>query len=346
MQVNASSNVTTNQTNNFPPPLTDMKLLGTVFFSLICSLGSVGNFLVILTLARWRDMRTPCNVLIANISFVDFIVAAVMSPLRIVEISELGWLLGKFLCYVLAPWQDGLISVSAVCHTVIAIERYRAILVPFKPRLNERKVKITMALVWIGCYLGASLPLVFFITYEPKGDIMICMADLFPVEHFYIYSLYLVIVFVIVPLTLQTISYIMIVRFLQRKDAVQNHQESCMTTQIQLHTTKRRVKKKRRLVKMLITLMVVFQLCYIPRALIMIVYEWGGSLLDHPLFPYIDLATMLLFYIKHVINPLILYSMSQDFRNGLVSMVRCRTMEEFSSDGSGSGKKSTHRTKL
>ena len=326
-------NVTLNGTNTGMPPF-DLKLIGTVFFSLICILGTVGNLLVILTVVRWPVMRTPCNLLIANISFVDLVVSLVMAPLRILDALSVGWVLGKVLCYVVAPLQDALVTVSAVTHTVVAIERYRAILMPFKARLNKRKVKLALVLIWIGCYLGASLPLVFFVKYERQGDIMICVAGLLPEEHFYIFALYLVLAFMILPLLLQTISYLMIIRFLRRKDEVQSCQEaSVATTQLQHVATRQRVKRKRRLIKMLISLMIIFQVCFIPRGAIMLIYEWGPTLVAHPAFPYIKLATMLLFYVKHIINPLLLYCMSQDFKTGLVAMVTCRTPKGVSSNG-------------
>lgn len=356
MLSNHSTNYSTNATAiNGTSPVTgpisqeDIKLIATVFFSLISSLGTVGNFLVILTLVRWLDMRTPCNLFIANISFTDLLVSLVMAPLRIIEQHTGGWIFGEVLCYVIAPLQDTLASASVLSHTAIAMERYRAIVRPFKPRLNKRQVKITIIFIWLGCYLGTSFPLLFFVKYELRNGVMTCLASQFPKEDRYIFSLYLVVVFILIPLICQVCCYIMVIRMLRKKDAIQEHRQSTneITAQIQIETSKQRVQAKKKLIRMLIVLMLIFQLCYLPRGFIMMIYEFAPSLTRHVAFPYVNISTMLLFYVKHVINPLVLYCMSRDFRDGFIGLCMCYTVQDFSLQAvPGSGKKSTNRTRL
>lgn len=359
MSSNDTTNYTTNTTGTnstgtspFTGPISpeDIKLIATIFFSLICSLGTIGNFLVILTLVRWREMRTPCNLFIANISFTDLLVSLIMAPLRIIEQNIGGWIFGEVLCYVIAPLQDTLSTSSVLSHTAIAMERYRAIVAPFKPRLNKRKVKITIFLIWVGCYVGMSLPLLFFFKYELRNGVMTCLASEFPKEDRYIFSLYLVVVFILAPLICQVCCYIMVIKILRRKDAIQDHRESTnqITTQIQIQTSNQRVRAKKRLIRMLIVLMLIFQLCYLPRGFIMMIYEFAPSWTRHEVFPYINLSTLLLVYVKHVINPLILYCMSRDFRDGFMGLCMCNTVEDFSLHAvpPGSGKKSTNRTRF
>ncbi|XP_031571612.1 neuromedin-U receptor 2-like [Actinia tenebrosa] len=356
MSSNHSTNYSTNATaiNNTSPSFTgalapeDIKLIATVFFSLVSSLGTVGNFLVILTLVRWVDMRTPCNLFIANISFTDLIVSLVMAPLRIIEQHTGGWIFGEVLCYVIAPLQDTLASASVLSHTAIALERYRAIVAPFKPRLNKRKVKISILFIWIGCYLGTSFPLLFFVKHELRNGVTTCLASQFPKEDRYIFSLYLVVFFILIPLVCQVCCYIMVIRVLRRKDAIQDHRESTSTTaEIQIQTSKQRVRTKKRLIRMLVVLMLIFQLCYLPRAFIMLIYEFARPLTTHEAFPYVNISTMLLFYVKHVINPLVLYCMSRDYRDGFIGLCMCRTLQDFSLQAvPESGKKSSNKTRL
>nr|UQI50276.1 neuromedin-U receptor 2 [Haliclona caerulea] len=274
MSSNYTSNYSTNATNinsTAPSPFRgpfsreDIKLITTVFFSIIGSLGTVGNSLVILTVVRWLDMRTPCNLFIANISFADLIVSLVMSPLRIIEQHTGGWIFGKVLCYVLAPFQDTLGSASVLSHTAIALERYRAIVAPFKPRLNKRQVKITILFIWVFCYLCTSFPLLFFINFELRNGVQICRVS-FPKEDRYIFPLYLAVVFILSPLICQVCCYIMIIRVLRKKDAIQDHQESTVTSaQIQIQTSRQRARAKKRLIRRLIVLRLIFQFCSLPR---------------------------------------------------------------------------------
>ena len=67
---------------------------------------------------------------------------------------------------------------------------------------------------------------------------------------------------------------------------------------------------------MLVVLMVGFQLCYLPRAMVMLMSEFVPDLITRPWFIYVELITLAMFYLKHVISPLILSVMSDDFRAG------------------------------
>ncbi|KAJ7388848.1 Substance-K receptor [Desmophyllum pertusum] len=71
-------------------------LLAPPLFTAIIIVGSVGNVLLIHTVLRWREMRTPCNYLIVNNAVADLCVVLIAAPLRIVEVYH-GWPLGEFL---------------------------------------------------------------------------------------------------------------------------------------------------------------------------------------------------------------------------------------------------------
>lgn len=64
---------------------------------------------------------------------------------------------------------------------------------------------------------------------------------------------------------------------------------------------------------MLIILVVVFQLCYIPRGILMIIKEFG-DFSDSLTFMYVDMVALILYYLKYVLNPLIIFTSSSDFK--------------------------------
>ncbi|EDO47100.1 predicted protein [Nematostella vectensis] len=309
----------------------DIKLIATIFFSVISALGVTGNLLVIITLIRWREMRTPCNYLIANISAADLIVTLMLSPLRVVEQYTRGWIFGEVLCYVFAPLQDALVSVSVFTFTAIALERYRAIIHPFKPKLNKSQVKVLIALIWVFCYSGTGLPLAFFVTYAKKGQGYLCFAAI-PKDCFYIFALYLVIVFITLPLLLQMVCYGRVICALKAKDAIQKHDNS--DSLVQREVSRQRLDKRRRLVKMLIVLMAVFHVCYVPRGVIMLITEFAPFLRHSIAFAFADISTMLLYYIKHIMNPIILCWMSADFRGCFAGVCCCGQRKEHARMGS------------
>ncbi|EDO44453.1 predicted protein [Nematostella vectensis] len=314
-----------------------IKLIATIFFSIISALGVTGNLLVVIILIGWRDMRTPCNYLIANISAADLIVTLILSPLRVVEQYTRGWIFGEVLCYVFAPLQDALVSVSVYTFVVIALERYRAIINPFKPKLSKSKVLIIIGLIWVGCYAGTGLPLAFFVTYTRRMKTYVCYAAI-PRDHFYLFALYLVIMFIALPLILQVVCYACVIHTLDKKDFIDRHGNEALA---QRRVARQRRDKKRRLVKTLVVLMAVFHVCYVPRGVILLITEFAPFLTRSVAFAFADISTMLLYYVKHIMNPIILCGMSSDFRECFFALCCCRRRNGNTNIGSDSGIKTS-----
>lgn len=291
------------------------KLVRTILFSFLICAGLFGNSFIMATLARWREMRTPCNLLIANICAADLGVCIFAAPLRIVETFR-GWIFGDVLCHVLTPIQDVLVVVSVVTQTVIALERHRAIVAPFKPKMTQKRVKIAMAVIWLGCYLTAGLPMMIFLENKlSSSGYYICIPDFPNDDYKRSYQMHLVVVFIALPLGIQSIAYFDIIRVLRAKD------NSFHSHSVQRKTIKGRIRQKKRLVRMLLVLMLAFQVCYLPRGVIMLLSEFAPEIIleNETEFRYVSLITLVMYYLKHVINPFILWAMSKDFRSSFLS---------------------------
>ena len=126
-------------------------------------IGFIGNVLVIRIVHKMREMHTITNYLLVNLAFSD-IVAILMVPLFF--ISHLSGFLsdgfGKLVCKFL-PFGEISITVSSFTLTVLAVERYHALLKPFRTelRLNEVNIKKAISLIWVSSVL-LRLPLFVF----------------------------------------------------------------------------------------------------------------------------------------------------------------------------------------
>ena len=291
-------------------------LLTTLFFSLIIITGLLGNSFVMATLTRWREMQTPCNLLIANICLADIAVCVLAAPLRIIEIFR-GWIFGDVMCYVLTPLQDVFVVISVITHTVIALERHRAIVSPFKPKMTLKRVKTTVLVIWFASYVTAGVPMIIFLKNQLVGDGNYYCFPVFTEDSYRIaYEMYLVVLFITSPLLLQCAVYFDIIRVLKAKDEIHVRCKSFTSNSSQRRFLNHRIQQKKRLVRMLIVLMVVFQMCYLPRGVMMLMSEFIPDIITRTEFMYVELITLAMFYLKHVINPLILWAMSNDFRAG------------------------------
>ena len=291
-------------------------VLTTLFFSLIIAIGLFGNSLILATLARFREMRTPCNLLIGNICAADLAVCGIVAPLRIIEIYR-GWIFGGVMCYILAPLQDVFVVVSAFSQTLIALERHRAIVAPFKSKNTLNRVKKAVFVIWIASYLMAGVPMIVFIKNTlGNNGYHYCLVHFISDAHQNAYMVYLVIIFMVFPLLIECAAYFSVIRALKAKN------ELHLPSSLQKNILLLRVRQKKRLVWMLIVLMLAFQVCYLPRGVIMLMREFSTEITSRPEFLYVQLVTLAMYYVKHVTNPVLLLAMSKDYRSGCLAVCR------------------------
>ena len=207
-------------------------VLTTLFFSLIIAIGVFGNSLILATLARFREMQTPCNLLIGNICAADLAVCVIAAPLRIIEVYR-GWIFGDVMCYILAPLQDVFIVVSVFSQTLIALERHRAIVAPFKSKNTLKGVKRAVFVIWIASYLMVAVPIISFLknTLDDSGYYF-CYVHFISDAHGTAYMVYLVVLFIALPLVIQCAAYFSIIRALKAK--TQLHLQSSLQKNILL----------------------------------------------------------------------------------------------------------------
>ena len=288
-------------------------LLTTLFFSLIISAGLFGNSLIVATLTRWREMRTPYNLLIANVCVSDLGVCVIAAPLRIIE-NYLGWIFGDVMCYILAPLQDVFVVVSVVTQTAVALERHRAIATPMKPKITSKRVKTLVPVIWIACYLTAGIPMMIFLKNKLYDSGYYFCFPVFTSDGYRIaYEVYLVVVFIVLPLVIQCAAYFGVIRALRARNQLQQNS-------LQKKIFNDRARQKKRLTRMLLLLMLVFQACYLPRGVIMLMQEFSSQTTSKPEFLYVEMTTLAMYYLKHVINSFILWAMSNDFRTACLRL--------------------------
>ena len=321
---------TPNQTEstliNVPYDQTFGKIITSILFGGIIVASLIGNTLVARTILQHNHMKTACNYFIMNIAFADIGVGAIAAPLRVLEIF-LSWPFGDFMCRFLWPFQDVFVCVSVLTHTIISLERYRAIVKPFKAKISLRRSKIVIVAIWLGCYCASGIPQSLLLQVIDDRGWKLC-AIRWPSLIFRLcYIFYLVIVFIIVPLVMQTWCYVRIVRVLNQKA------EFGLSTRIVSRKTnderKGRQKRNKRMVFMLITSLLVFQVCYIPRGILMLMVEFQPlEITESRTFSLVDLIFLVLYYCKHIVNPVILFAMSSDFRKALTASLSCSTRTE------------------
>ncbi|XP_075998572.1 trace amine-associated receptor 13c-like [Genypterus blacodes] len=109
----------------------------------------VGNSVVILSVAFFKHMHKPTNVMIMSLSVVDLLVGAVVMPFSSVRSINGCWFYGDAFCLFHSSLDVFLTSLSIFHLVCIAVDRYQAICNP----LHYSRT-ITMSVAWI--MVGAS----------------------------------------------------------------------------------------------------------------------------------------------------------------------------------------------
>ena len=126
-----------------------------LFFSyfpiLFFAIGFIGNVLVIRIVHKTRQMHTPTNYLLANMAVSDVITILLFLCNNFTK-DQLGSVSHKFATFACKAFSIyGIcITVSSITLTVLALERYHALLKPFRTelRLSEDNVKKAIVFIW------------------------------------------------------------------------------------------------------------------------------------------------------------------------------------------------------
>ncbi|XP_048587952.1 somatostatin receptor type 2-like [Nematostella vectensis] len=175
--------------------------------AIIFALSSVGNAWIVVALVRKRSLRTTTLSFVGNLALAYLITLlwAYFVPLRY-DMNE--GLFADALCKVfIGPGVTGTALLASIFTlTVLAVERYQAVVHPMSARfkLRDDTVRYAVAAIWLLTF-ALVLPVFIFLGYSAKGQK--CTFDI-PGEHTRsAYEIFAGIVVVFIPLVVITFCY-------------------------------------------------------------------------------------------------------------------------------------------
>ena len=318
----------------------------------IASVGLAGNAMVCLVITFQPQMHTVINYFIRNLAIADLGIVILSFPLAVVkEQYPYHWPLGECVCRYVFPLGDVFHGVSVWSITLIAIDRYRAIVRGILPKRNTAAFKSArwmVASIWILSFLIISLPLylimefIDYSVYQPSTDMVDCTPNWPNMEGAdemrQIYLIGVAIFWYVLPLAIIGGTFCSISKKLHASSKFNKGiREECSDSE-ELQSTRKRLRERQnsKAKKLLIPVVVIFAITMLPyNAFRFAVLYWNDIKEDKYLWVYYNICVT--FIIANSSANFFIYSLvSDEFRQGFKRLFRCNS--------SGSSQNTTDRT--
>lgn len=314
----------------------EFKVIKIFFYFIILLSSTLGNTLVAYIICTTRKMRTPSNYLILNLAICDTLTPILSIPFDfILEENGYVWCYGGFMCKLLWPASTVTCTASALTLAVIALDRYRLIMHPFKPRLTARVIRGSIACIYVFSLLLVS-PYVAVLRYK-DGSCDEAWSDF---KYRQGYTLLLFLVQYGLPLPFMVVMYVLTLRSLYKstrrtslmQTAYINQQNAGIDQQNNVNNIKdqkytlsqlREKEANKRATIMFIIVVAVFAIFMLPNQIIWLLADLGDGT-NIPGFEKAMIICWLFTYSNCVFNPVIFTAFSRDFRNGFKRIFKHR----------------------
>ncbi|XP_025995016.1 gonadotropin-releasing hormone II receptor isoform X1 [Solenopsis invicta] len=244
-------------------------LVTIITYSILMVISAIGNISV-LTIIKKRKSKSRIQNLVMHLSIADLFVTFLMMPFEIGWASTVSWEAGDAMCRIMAFFRTFGLYLSSFVIVCISIDRYYAVMRPLQILDVYRRGKILLMLAWIGSVL-CSLPqmLVFHLETHPNFTCYTqCVTfNVFPsYAHEISYSLFVMLAMYWFPLIVIFYTYTSIFMEICRRS---EESEDRIRRSSSGFLSRARV----RTLKMTITIIAVFIICWSPYY-VMSVWYW------------------------------------------------------------------------
>ncbi|KAK3745534.1 hypothetical protein QZH41_002905 [Actinostola sp. cb2023] len=304
------------------------KIFATTAYTIIFPIALVGNFLAIYIVFRKRYMRSVTNMLLVNMFVGNFLVAFVAMPYSVAYI------------YLRNPWFEGVVG-SLTCKLIhfayvlpiaasifalllSSIDRYFAVIYPFKQLQFICNARASTIFIWLSSSICMSPYLYMFTSTLMKDGNYYCIIDWSPldtVKSSKIFYLTIFFLLYIIPLLVIASLYLMIGLKLWNRKIPGN---------VLVNVTRAADKAKKKVVKMLLIVVVVFAVSWIPAHTMHMMIYFNAELYRQ--IP--RLVSIMAFWTCHAnsaISPFLFLFMSEKFRSELLAIFKERSASEKAS---------------
>ena len=277
--------------------------------------GFIGNVLVIRIVHKKRTMHTKTNYLLVTLTLSD-IITIFMAPLCFFS-HQSGYVsegFGTISCKII-PSTEISIAVSSFTLTVLAAERYHALVKPFRTgwQLNDENIKKVVAFIWI---ISTLFCLPFFVFQEWSQSLSRCVGpwSLHMNQTVKVYVFIVAVFVTYIPITAMVYFYGSLINGLYFSKTI------CSET-----TSRERDAEKSKLVVTFLLVSTGFCLGYGPFAIFYTILAAGyDKQTDFFLYSALSSLFICIFNASLCLNPILYAFRSSNFKESFKSIFFCR----------------------
>ena len=264
-------------------------------------------------------MRKPINFLIVNMAMSDLMLPIFLFPWAITEFYSDTWTisgpLGQALCKMLVFLPDVSTTVSIQSLVLIALDRFSAVLFPFRsPLISPKLCPFFILATWLVAMLIHSPYLFVFKVVEYSGKRM-CAQVWNNISSAAIYFLVTFVINLYTPLVFIAFIYCMIA-FKLKSQKIPGEQSP--------KAEQKRLKKERNVIRMAVAIVLGFAICWLPFSVILLLSYFPGDHtpdLSSGAMRYIWFICLFIARANCAVNPCICFIFSENYRQGLRNLL-------------------------
>ena len=284
----------------------------TIAYAVIMITDLVGNTLLIYIVWKKPETRSLTSFLFVNMAVADLLVAIFQMPIYIAHfyVFDMYATVGALVCRLSFYLVHVLMTASIFSLVVMAFDRYFVVIHPLRRIIWFRKGKIIIPVIWVTSWILMAGTLV---VYELKSGKCYYIEENIPSLPFWTYNL---LVNYILPLAIISTLYITVARKLWFHEIPGQDETALSQPGEQI--------PKKRVVRMLIIVVVVFAVCWLPLQVVQMEYAVKGIMLFDPILIYF---AYWLSQANSAINPWLYIGLNGKMNAAFSRMIRFRQEE-------------------
>ncbi|KAJ8318579.1 hypothetical protein KUTeg_003670 [Tegillarca granosa] len=315
---NATENRTAEKIQNSDLKLTQESLIGLiVLYSVTTLLAIVGNVFVIIVFSKGRRSRTDLRLFLINLAVADLLMAIFCMPITFADTVSGMWIFSEPLCPIVLFIQLLSVVASVSTNVAIGIDRFLGITFPLNVRFTQERWRLILISIWLFSATLASVQFWVARTYETESGSLSCN-EIWPSRTYRrIYTIFILLFTYVIPLIVLTVTYSIVGFLLWKRTSPGNR-----------HRTRDYLmwRSKIKIVKMLVTVVAMFGLCWLPIHAFTMATDFFPEILDYSspqeekLFIGLFLSAHWLAMSNSFANPIIYGFTNDNFRMDLVTI--------------------------